>query len=132
MIVIYVTLVWNNDTSRHFFLFFQNFDFLGFQGVKWQIMAQNDKKLCLLYYIFHEAYMIWFWSILVHMCKVMTSQDAFFIVLKFWFFQLLEGCKGKKWPKMTNHSACLTLYLQFFFVFFCFFHFFQNSDFFGF
>ena len=68
-------------------------------------MAQNDKKLCLFYSIFHEAYIIWL-SFLVHMCKLVISPDAFFIFLKFWFFRLFGEWNGKKWPKM-----CLTLYL---------------------
>ena len=30
---------------------FQNFDFLGSQGMKEQKMAQNDKKFCITHYI---------------------------------------------------------------------------------
>ena len=36
----------------------------------------------------------------------------FFIFSKFWFFKLLVGSKGKKWPKMTKASVCRTLYLR--------------------
>ena len=74
-------------------------------------MGQDDRKLCLLYSTSQEAYIIWFWF-LIHMCKMMTLQDAFFIVLKFWFSWLLEGYEGKKWPKMTKNSVCLTPYLR--------------------
>ena len=73
-------------------------------------MAQN-KKLGLLYSLSQEAYIIWLWF-LVHMSKVMASQDASFIVLKFWFFWLLREYKGKKWPKMTKNSVSLTPYLR--------------------
>ena len=66
-------------------------------------MAQNS--------ISQEAYIIWLWF-LVHMCKVMTSQNVFFSVLKFSFSWLLGWFKGKKWPKMTKNSVCLTPYLR--------------------
>ena len=64
MIFIYGTHV-QNDTSR-IFLFFQTFDFLGYRGVKGQKIAQNDKKLCLLYLISqlrdHTSYDYHLWS----------------------------------------------------------------------
>ena len=56
---------------------------------------------------------IWSWF-LVHMCKMMTPPDAFFIFSKFWFCGLLGGWKGKNWSKMTNilsHSMSQELYL---------------------
>ena len=76
----------------------------------------------------------------------MTSQDAFFIVLKFWFSQLLGGYKGKKWPKITKNSVCFTPYIRNCTSYDCGFwcncvkwwylqqysSFFQNSDFLGF
>ena len=74
-------------------------------------MAQTGKTLCLPYSISREAYIIWL-RFLVHLCKVMTCQDDFLIVLKFWFFWLLGGYKGKKWSKMTKSSVCLTPYLR--------------------
>ena len=36
----------------------------------------------------------------------------FFSILKFWFFRLSGSWKGKKWPKMTKNSVCLTPYLR--------------------
>ena len=64
MIFIYGTHVQNN-ISR-IFLFFQTFDFLGYRGVKGQKIAQNDKKLCLLYLISqlrdHTSYDYHLWS----------------------------------------------------------------------
>ena len=71
-------------------------------------MAQNDKKLCLLHSMSQEVYIIWLWF-LVHMCKMMTSPDGFFIFSKYWFFGLLRGwegggLKGKKWPKLKNND----------------------------
>ena len=61
-----------------FFTFFPNFNFRPQQtsGVKWQKMAQNDKKLCLLYFISQIAYIIWLWF-LIHIYKMMTSPNAF-------------------------------------------------------
>ena len=46
------------------------------------------------------------------MCKVMASQDAYFILLKFGFSWLLGGYKAKKWPKMLKNSVCVTPYLR--------------------
>ena len=70
--------------------FFQILIFGVNSGVKGQKMTQSDKKWCLLHSISQGAYIIWSW-LLVHMCKMMTSQDASFIVSKFWFSGLLGG-----------------------------------------
>ena len=60
------------------------------------------------------------------MCKLMISQDAFFIVLKFGFSQLLGGYKGKKMAQndkklSLSHSISQELYLVrlWFLVHFC-------------
>ena len=104
-------------------------------------MTQNDRKLCLSSYITQEAYIVcsWFW---VHICKMMTSPDAFFIFSKFWFARLLGGERAKigpKWQKILSHSVCQEWYPMWFW-FWCtcvkwylqqFFSFFQNSDFYG-
>ena len=45
------------------------------------------------------------------LCKMMTSRDAFFIFLKFWFSWLLRGKNSKTWSKMTKNYVCLTSYL---------------------
>ena len=76
--------------SGFFFYFFKILIFQVVRKVKGEKMTQNDKKLFLSYSISQETYIIWLWF-LVHMCNVRTSQDAFFIVLKFWFFWLLGG-----------------------------------------
>ena len=48
LIVICGTQVWDDYISKHFFSFFQNFNFWVFRGVKGQKMTQNDQKLYLL------------------------------------------------------------------------------------
>ena len=73
-------------------VFFHFFKFLIFWviGVKEQKMAKNEKKKkCQLHFIFQEAYIMI--VILVHMCKMMSSPDSFFIFSKFWFSGLLGG-----------------------------------------
>ena len=55
--------------------------------------------------------MIWSWF-LVHLCKMMISPGVFFIFVKFWFFGLLGGKKGKKWPKIKNKYICHMPYLR--------------------
>ena len=84
--------------------------------VKGQKMTQNDRKLCLSSYITQEAYIVcsWFW---VHICKMMTSPDAFFIFSKFWFARLLGGERAKigpKWQKILCHSVCQEWYPMWF------------------
>ena len=71
-----------------FYIFFQSLSFGVNSGVKGQKVAQNAKKLCLSHSISQEAYIIWS-RFLVHMCKIMTSPDAFFIFSKVWFSELL-------------------------------------------
>ena len=71
-------------------------------------MAQNDKT-CLSHATSQEAYIIWLWFV-VHMCKTMTSPDAFVIFSKFWFSKLLGRWKGKKWPKMTTFCLSHTVF----------------------
>ena len=47
-----------NDNTQEFFLFFENFDFLGCWEGPRSKMAQNGKKLCLLHFIYQEPYII--------------------------------------------------------------------------
>ena len=47
-----------------------------------------------------------------HLCKMMTSPGVSFIFLKFSFFGLLGGYKGKKLPKMKNNYIHHTPYLK--------------------
>ena len=49
---------------------------------------------------------------MVHKCQIMISPAFCFVLSKFWFFWLLGGSKGKKWPKKTKNSVCSTLYLR--------------------
>ena len=58
MIIIYGTLMENDNISRSFFLFFKILIFWVVRGVKWQNMAQNEKKLCLSCSISQEPYII--------------------------------------------------------------------------
>ena len=116
MILIYGTLVWNDDITRSFFYFFKILIFWVFRGgvcdgVKGQKTILSEKKFCLSHSICLEPYIIWF-SFMVHMCKMIISPGVFFIFSKFWFFRLLGGSKGKKWPKMTKNSVCRVLYLR--------------------
>ena len=74
-------------------------------------MVQNDKKLFLLYSMSQEADIIWLWF-LVHMCKMMSSPDAFFIFSKFWFSGLLwGGVKGQKMA-LNYKKVCLAYSLS--------------------
>ena len=86
--------LWNtfekDNISECFLYFFQTLIFGANSGVKGQKLAQNDKNLFLSHSISQEAYIIWS-SFLVHMCKMMTSPDAFFNFSKFWFSGLLGG-----------------------------------------
>ena len=52
------------------FLFFQNFDFVGFQGVKGKKMAQNDKNLYLCHSVSQELYLIWLWVLVNMVAKI--------------------------------------------------------------
>ena len=84
---------------------FPDFIFLGLNSAvkrqkKWLKITKNH----LSYFISQDAYIIWS-SFSVHMCKMMTSPDAFFIFTnlffsKFWFFCFLgwrgAGVKGQK------------------------------------
>ena len=115
MIVVYGTLLWNDDVSRGCFLFFKIFILCvvkgeGSGGVKGKKMVQNE-KFCLSGSISQESYIIWFWF-MVLMCKMIISPVVFFIFSKFWFFGLLGGWKGKKLPKMTKNFTLCTLYFR--------------------
>ena len=76
------------------FFSFYIFIFRAIMGVKGQKMAQDDKKLCLLYLISQEPYIIWL-SYIADLCKMTISPEVVFIFSKFWFSSLL-GVKGQK------------------------------------
>ena len=110
MIMIFGTLVWNNDISMCFFQFFKILIFWVVMGVKGQKTVQNDKKFCQSHFISQELYMIWF-LFMVHMCKVMMSPGGFFIFLKFWFFGV-RGIELQKMVQNGKNSVCHTPYLR--------------------
>ena len=58
MIVVLGAHVYNDDISIYFFHFFKILIFLVVRRVKWQKMAQNDKKFCLSHSISQELYLI--------------------------------------------------------------------------
>ena len=75
------------DISSSFFLYFHFSGWYLLNGPRWQ------KKLCLLYFISQEPYII---VIYVHLCTMMISLGVFFFIFsKFWFSGLLNsgGCK---------------------------------------
>ena len=93
-----------------FFSFFKILIFWVVSGVKGEKMAQNDKKLSLPHFISQEAYIMWSWF-LVHMCKMMTSPDAFFIFSKVWFSGLFGGVKGQNMTQ-NDKKNCPSLYIS--------------------
>ena len=109
--------MWKDNIYRGFLIFFESLTFGVNSGVKQYKMAQNDKKLCLFYSIYHEAYIIWSW-ILVHMCEMMTSLFSRFWYLIFWTVRRgeVKGQKnGPKWQHnkkfCLSHSVSQELYL---------------------
>ena len=95
-----------------FFFIFWKFWFFGLlvwnKGKKWPKMTKNY-ICCTLYLRNHTSYECHLWYTCV---KWWYLQVFFFIFWKFWFFRLLVGNKGKKWPKMTRNYICCTLYLR--------------------
>ena len=85
IIVIYGTLVWNDDICKCFSHFSKIFIFWVIKRIG-QKMVQNEKKLCLSRYISQEPYIKWF-SFVVCKCKTIISSGVFFIFSKFWFFR---------------------------------------------
>ena len=71
--------------------------------VKGQKIVQNDKRFCLSCSISQEPYIIWL-SFVIHRWKMIISPGFFSFFSKFWYFGLLVGSDGKKWPKMTKNS----------------------------
>ena len=92
-------------SSGIFFIFFQNFNFLGSlggrRGVKKQKMAQNDKKsVCLTTYLRNRtSFDCDFWYTRVKWWYL-HQNFSFFKILIFGAF----GVKGQKWPKITYFS----------------------------
>ena len=113
LIVIYSTLLWNDNLSRHFF-HFSKFWFSGFlgrgEGVNGQKMVQNEKKFCLLHSISQESYTISL-PFIVHMGKII-SPSFFYISSKFWFSGLFGRQKGKKQSKMRKKIPFVMLHIS--------------------
>ena len=64
------------------------------RGIKGQKTVQNDKKFCLSCSISQEPYIIWL-SFMVHMCRTITSPDAFFN-FKISLFWIVRGLNRQK------------------------------------
>ena len=86
--------LWYTYVKWHYLQFFFHFiKILIFQivnGVKGQTITQNDKILWLSRCISQEPYIIWL-SLMIHICKMITSPGIFFIFSKFWFSRLSGG-----------------------------------------
>ena len=101
------------------FSIFSKFWFGGLLGcVKEQKIAQNDKTFCLLCSISQEPYIMWL-SFVVHKCK-MISPGIFYITFSKFWFGLLWGSKGEKWPKMLKKPVLGTIHhISWFMVHMC-------------
>ena len=112
MIMIFGTLVLNDDISRIFFFFFEIFIFQAVMGVKGQKIAQNEKEqLHLSHAISQEQYSIWSWF-LVHLCKMMISPGAFFHFFKILIFWVVRRVKGQKNSPKWQKTLSFALYIS--------------------
>ena len=94
IIVIYATLVKNDNISRCFFHFFKILIFRVVRRVKGQKMVQNDKKFSFTFHIsgtIHHMIVIY----MVQMCEMIISLGVFFNA-KILIFQFVKGLKGQK------------------------------------
>ena len=96
-----------------FFHFFKILMFLVVKGVKWQKIAQNDKKsVCLTPYLKNcTLYDCGFWYTCV---KWWYLQQFFHIFSKFWFIGFLGGGGRLKGQEMTHNYQfqSVTLYIS--------------------
>ena len=81
--------------------FFDIFIFRAVIGVKGQKMAQDDKKFCLLHFIFQEPCIKWL-SFMVHYCKMMISSGVIFI-------GVVRGRGNAKGQKMVQNEKKICL-----------------------
>ena len=97
---------YSSKISPGVFLPFSKFWYSGLLGGRGQGKRAKSspkwQKKCLPHLLSQEPYIKWS-SFVVHKCKIITSPVVFFIFSKFWFFRLLGGSKGKKWPIITNN-----------------------------
>ena len=100
MVMIFGTLVLNDDISRWFFSVSQNFDFLSCQWVKMAKKGPKSKQnLSVTHHISGAIHcMIAIYCTYVQM--IMSS--AFFDFFKIMIFLAIRGLKGQKWYKMTK------------------------------
>ena len=115
------------------FSFFDNCDFLGYQGLKWEKMTQNDKQFYLTPYLRNRTSYDFIISsrYLVRRCKIMISSSGFLYFLKIQqpsqqFFFLISSCfssssinaKQKFWGVLHVLHICvsnwLNLYINFY------------------
>ena len=103
--------------SRIFFYFLKMLIFWVAIGVKGQKMTQHEKKLCLLYSIYQEPYIIWL-SFVVHMFKMIISLVVFFQIFKILIFQVIRRVKeqniGVKGQKITlnDKKSCVSFHIS--------------------
>ena len=83
MIVVYGTLVLNDNISWYFFIF-SKFWIFGLLRCKSEKLVQNDKKFCQSLSVSQEPCIIWLSSML-HLCKMTISPGNFFIFSKYFF-----------------------------------------------
>ena len=112
MMMIFGTVVLNDDISMHFF---EIFIFRVVREVKEQKIAQNEKyQLHPSCAISQGQYSLWSWF-LVHLCKMMISPGVFFIFffLDSFIFRAVLGVKGQKMAQDNKKilSVC-TSYLR--------------------
>ena len=93
-----------------FFHFFKFWFFRLSGGSKCKKFPKMTKNLCLLCIISQEPYIIWS-LFMVHICKRIIS-PVFFTFCQIFISGVNSGVKGQKWPKITENSVCLTLYLR--------------------
>ena len=108
MIMIFGTLVENDDISSCFLHFFDIFIFWAVRGVKGLKIIQNQKQqLYPTHTIAQEE--SWF---LVHLCKMMISPGAFFQFCEIFIFGAVRGVKGQNMTKDDKKSVCCSWYLR--------------------
>ena len=115
LIVIFGTLVSNDNVSLSFFHFFKMLIFWvveggGGGGKRAKNCPEWYSVCCFPYLRNHPTYIVWL-SFMVQMCKIIISWGVFFN-FKFWFSMWSGGWKGKEWLKMTKLSVCCTLYFR--------------------
>ena len=87
--------------SPGFFFFFSiliSWVVCGVKGQKWPKLiqkGQNHKKVCLLCSISQEPFIIWF-SLMVHMFKMIIFPDFFFHFFRILIFQVVGNARGRK------------------------------------